>query len=191
MRDARKLKHPYKGCTSTGPYYHKGSDRMFLLIKNEDGRKVFTQYSRYLLEVFLGRYLTEDETVDHVDGNRLDDSVDNLRVLLRKDNVKEYRRSSFSKKAQIIKGTCPVCLQEFNRKRNLSPVTRGYSFSTCSRRCRGVASSKIRRLDSQGRREYLNYLGSFLSTIEVVSNTNTQPLERKRITPDFLLYSES
>ena len=179
------------GCTSTGPYYHNGSDRMYLLIKHGDGRKLYTQYSRYLLEVSLGRRLIEDETVDHINGNRLDDSVANLRVLLRKDNVKRYRESAFSIKAQIVKGTCPVCLQEFHRKRNLSPVSRGYSFSTCSRRCRGVASSKIRRLDSKSRQDYLNYLGSFLCTIVVDDSVPPAlPVERKRITPDFLLYSE-
>lgn len=50
-----------------------------------------TSYARYLMAVKLGRYLTKDEQVDHIDNDKTNDNIDNLQVLSRQDNILKYQ----------------------------------------------------------------------------------------------------
>ena len=64
---------------------------------NNEGRNVVSfkrkgkwsmrQVAAFRIEAKLGRKLINTETVDHIDGNKLNDDVDNLQVLSRRDNI--------------------------------------------------------------------------------------------------------
>lgn len=82
-----KLQKLYPGIRKVpNPYIVNG--RIIIQINYDDGRpRKCTAYARVLLEVKLGRILIGDETCDHIDGNSLNDSLDNLQMLSLKDNV--------------------------------------------------------------------------------------------------------
>jgi hypothetical protein len=57
------------------------TSRVFYIIR---GHKIAR--SRFLMERHLGRKLNSDEVVHHLNGNGLDDRIENLRVMSRKDH---------------------------------------------------------------------------------------------------------
>lgn len=97
-----------------------------------DGKKKMERmlYSRYLMSVKLGRRLLPSETVDHIDDDKANDSIDNLQILSLGENQKKY----FAKvKRERVHGTdsmyrsggcrCEDCtaahkaaVKEFNRQ---------------------------------------------------------------------------
>src|SRR5690606_36242053 len=70
-----------------GPYTRKDSRR--ILVFTGPGGRTTRQLAKVILEIKLGRRLINDETVDHIDGNVLNDSSDNLQVLSLADNIKK------------------------------------------------------------------------------------------------------
>jgi hypothetical protein len=71
-------------------------------VNNKNDRSS-TQYARYLLGVSLGRFLTEEETVDHIDNNKTNDSLDNLQILSKAENIIK------AGKQPDVELICPVC----------------------------------------------------------------------------------
>lgn len=71
------------------------------LIKNRENRKMIClcngdkrttiAYARYLMAVKLGRMLTADEQVDHIDNDKTNDAIENLQILAPAANRKKYR----------------------------------------------------------------------------------------------------
>lgn len=55
------------------------------------GRKIDTH--RYIMEQLLGRSLASDEIVHHKDGNKLNNSLDNLEVMSRSEHTKLHMAS--------------------------------------------------------------------------------------------------
>lgn len=79
----------------------KYSKRIFCELHFVDGTKKHTQVARVLLESKLGRMLTKIETVDHIDGDSLNNSMDNLQMLSRSDNAKKGPSENNKKTANI------------------------------------------------------------------------------------------
>ncbi len=89
-----------------GPYISTSSGyaRRFVIRIYDDGTRKSTSYARHLMEEHLGRELTPEETVDHIDGDRLNDALENLQVMSLADNI---RKSSPG--VEMIEFECPVC----------------------------------------------------------------------------------
>lgn len=66
--------------------------KMVCLYKNDTTRKTIS-YARYLMSVKLGRELTDEETVDHIDNDKTNDSLDNLQILTYKENIAKYQET--------------------------------------------------------------------------------------------------
>ena len=66
--------------------------RVFCELHFSDETKKHTQVARVLLESSLGRVLDRKETVDHIDGDTLNNSLDNLQMLSLSDNAKKGPR---------------------------------------------------------------------------------------------------
>lgn len=124
-----------------GPYKN-GEGRLVIWLKFDDGTKRGISYPKYLMELHLNRYLLDNETVDHIDGNFLNNNISNLQVLDRKEHCKlDVIRNknievncTYCNKLFIIEGSK---LHTRNRKdKNNS----GYF---CSRSCSGKYGSEI------------------------------------------------
>lgn len=77
------------------------------------------------MEQHLKRYLTADETVDHIDGDFTNNELSNLRVV----NREEHCRSHISKR-EVITKICVICNNPFE--------TNNVNRTTCgSKSCRG------------------------------------------------------
>jgi len=133
----------YENCRIYGPYL-QSDGRYFIQIIFPDGRRKSTAYARYLVEIDQNRYLEGSETVHHIDRNKTNDVLDNLKII---DRIKHVILDHKRIKDQIF--ICQVCKKHFiltgsqigklinNRKRKNNLLKRG---PFCSRKCRGYAS---------------------------------------------------
>lgn len=55
-------------------------------------RKHKIQVHRKVMEDYLGRKLTKDEIVHHKNGNKLDNRIENLEILSRKEHINLHRK---------------------------------------------------------------------------------------------------
>ena len=109
-------------------------------------------YPKYLMECHLGRYLTDDETVDHIDQNPQNNDISNLRVISRKKHC-----SNDAKRCVPVVLTCALCGKQFEHKGSLNYRNRSKKkckgFYFCSRHCAGVWNKQIqtgiRKIETQ------------------------------------------
>lgn len=131
---ANMAEHPFSKYRLYVVLHKKERRRMACLVVPGGKERTTISYARYLMAVSLGRMLTSDETVDHVNGDALDDRVENLQILSLTDNVrKSARRKTY------IEFLCPVCGSVFSRELRQLHGTKADS-PCCSRRCGGVKS---------------------------------------------------
>ena len=72
--------------TVFGPYLRKDNRKHVLLYGNKIRKTI--SYPKALVEVHLNTRLREDDTVDHKDRNKQNDSIENLVVRRRKEHCK-------------------------------------------------------------------------------------------------------
>lgn len=132
----------YKDCKFYGPYNNSGDGRLRCVIVFPNGKKKTVSYPKYLMEVHLGRYLEIDETIDHIDGNFLNNDISNLRVIDRKQHAIE---DVVRNKDMTVK--CTYCGQEFTIKgsklHERNRKDRHQSGYFCSKQCSGKYGQKI------------------------------------------------
>lgn len=114
-----------------GPYLRKDG-RLHVVLYGNGVRRTIS-YPKFLMEKHLGRELEPNETVDHIDNDPLNNSLDNLRILSREDNARRGVAEG-----EVIIVVCAVCGKEFARKRyiELKRVNQGQNGPFCSDRCR-------------------------------------------------------
>ncbi len=79
----------YQNFKVYGPYKSKKDNRLrVVLVDNITKNKQTISYPKYLIEIELNRYLAENETVHHKDGNPLNNDLSNLIVLDRNEHIK-------------------------------------------------------------------------------------------------------
>ena len=125
------------------------------LYNTETKARHTVSYARYLMATSLNRFLTDDEEVDHIDNDKTNDSIDNLQLLSRTENIKKQKRLIGLKKVLY---ECPVCNEHFSVRKGLSHlVNKRKKSMTCSRSCGG----KISHMDIENRilfiKEYLEH----------------------------------
>lgn len=126
----------YENCKFYGPYLSKKDKRLRCVLVFPNGKKRTVSYPKYLMEVHLDRYLEENETVDHIDGNPLNNEIGNLQILTR--GLHAFLDARRNKDIVV---TCKYCGKKFiikgflihNRNRTDRPNT-GYF---CSKSCSG------------------------------------------------------
>lgn len=128
--------NPYADYKVYGPYIHAGQGRYYVYLVNPKHR-TSTSYARYLMSIHLGRLLTREEEVDHIDNNKQNDSIDNLQIV-----TKQYNRAK-NRKPTLVKLVCPNCLIEFIRPRNQTHLVKGGKIPTC---CSRSCSSKYQHV---------------------------------------------
>jgi hypothetical protein len=125
-----------------GPYSRKDGRKHVILI-DSSGKRRTVSYPRYLMEQKLGRQLTDDETVDHKDGDFTNDSPDNLRIKSRVDNAKLG-----AKRLRIQTFKCPTCGKDVIKSGKqlrwvIQRARKGKAGPFCNRRCAGRYGSDV------------------------------------------------
>jgi hypothetical protein len=121
-----------------GPYLRKDGRKHVILIQGKTRRTV--SYPRFLVEEFLGRVLSPEETVDHIDRDFTNNDLDNLRVVPRSKHISEDVL-----RAKVITKPCVRCSKsvetnagKINRARKL-----GKAHPFCSKSCSGVYGTNV------------------------------------------------
>lgn len=124
-------------------YKNQGFDMVYVGI-NKDPRRAATlrnystkesktmSYAKYLYTSFYKCEICKGDEVDHINGDKLDDRIENLQVI-----SGYYNRVKDHKHREMVELTCPICGSKFlYSKRNLST----HPNPCCSRKCGGIKS---------------------------------------------------
>jgi len=125
-----KIQYPFINYKAAYLVINKEPRRNVILVK-EDNTKTTMSYARYLMSIHLGRFLTKEEHVDHIDNNKMNDCIENYQILSQLEN---NRKSSKGRK--YIKMRCPNCGKIFDIRYNQSHIQKKGKFSSCSRTCK-------------------------------------------------------
>jgi hypothetical protein len=126
-----------------GPYLNKKDNRLRVVLAHKETKhKITVSYPKYLMEQHLNRYLTTDETIDHIDGNPLNNNINNLQVIDRKlHNYNDAIRN------QDVIVNCAYCGKEFtiegskiSQRNRKDRYQSGYF---CSKICSGKYGKEI------------------------------------------------
>lgn len=88
-------------------------------------------YSRYLMSIKLGRYLTSDEEVDHIDTNCANDDIDNLQLLSVDEHLDKTKKENTTGRT-MIDIVCPYCKKEFVREKRQVKTKLSFCSKSCS-----------------------------------------------------------
>ncbi len=117
-----------------GPYTRKDG-RMHMVVVKDDKTKTTISYPKYIMQKILGRELTADETVDHIDDNPFNNDPSNFQILSRHNNTLKS-----TKWAQYLKLTCKYCGKQFERRKVIhlrNMAVRKVDGPFCSKQCVG------------------------------------------------------
>lgn len=126
----------YENCKIYGAYERKDG-RKHICVIWPDGKRSTVSYPKYLMEKHLNRYLTKDETVDHIDRDFTNNNIDNLQILDRLEHIKID-----AKRVKEQEFVCRNCGKVFVRKPTPSLNKRNTGYF-CSKRCVGLYGKKI------------------------------------------------
>lgn len=132
----------YEGCKLYGPYSNSKDGRLRCMLVFPDNTRKTISYPKYIMEVYLGRYLETDETIDHIDGDFLNNQISNLRVISRVNHAIEDAKRNYDEEV-----TCTYCGKKFTVKgsklHNRNRRDRHQSGYFCSKRCSGKYGAEI------------------------------------------------
>lgn len=127
-------------------YKNKGFDVVYVAV-NKEPRRVATlrnnttrkmtsmSYAKYLYTSYHKVDIDKSCQVDHINGDKMDDRIENLQVI-----SELYNRRKDHRRKEMVIMKCPVCGVEFLfPKGNLSTKR----FPCCSRKCGGIKSHWI------------------------------------------------
>ena len=130
------LEYPYTEKYTSGYLVSSQGRNTIVLYDSITKTRSSTAYARYLMSINIGRILTSDEEVDHINNIKNDDRIENLQILSHKDNnIKRVVETTIGKK--YAKLLCPICSIEFIKAYN--QISHKETV-TCSRSCGGKIS---------------------------------------------------
>ena len=108
-----------------------------LILISNIKKRTTVSYARYLMSIHLGRFLTKEEHVDHIDENRSNDSIDNLQILSKQENKLKSEKYLAELKPKYIELNCSHCGNSFKYfSRNYRFYTKqGRTNFNCSKTC--------------------------------------------------------
>ena len=144
------LEYPFTELYNAG-YTHVGNEgRKLITLKKFNGELVGTSYARYLMAVKLGRFLTDQEEVDHIDNNKTNDDPNNLQILTPEQNREKQRLHYINSVQQKFDLACPYCGKDFTLTERdmggrITQIQKNNSIGLiyCSTNCAGIFNSLI------------------------------------------------
>lgn len=106
--------------------------RRVCTLRKSNGEMTSMAYAKYLYTSYYRCDVPKGNHVDHINGDKMDDRIENLQVISRYYNIVKDKR-----RAENVLLICPVCGKEFifpkgNLKTHPNPC--------CSRKCGGIKS---------------------------------------------------
>mgnify|MGYP000004505542 FL=1 len=134
------LEYPYNNDWKNGYLVVNGENRKTLILYNK-GKRSSTSYARYIVATSIGRYLLDTEHVDHIDNDKTNDNLENLRIVSGSEN---NQKEANKRGRLLVEIKCPICSKLFTRRRgNTHLVNSRKSFLTfCSVECSNIFKSK-------------------------------------------------
>lgn len=125
-----------------GPYTRKDGRKQISFKYKESLKWKTMSYPKFLMEQYLGKSLSENETIDHIDRNFSNNEISNLRIIDRKKHTQE---DVIRVKPDFV--LCIWCKASFLPTRNqwANRKNRKSSGPFCSRKCSGTYGSAIRQ----------------------------------------------
>ncbi len=106
--------------------------RRIALLRKPNREMTSMSYAKYLYTSHYKCDVAEGDQVDHINGDKMDDRIENLQVISGKYNAVKDKKHK-----EMVELICPVCKERFLfPKRNLST----HPNPCCSRRCGGKKS---------------------------------------------------
>lgn len=106
--------------------------RRVCTLRKANGTTTSMSYAKYLYTSYYNCEVNNDDHIDHINGNKMDDRMENLQII-----SGTYNRQKDHKHKEMIMLICSVCGKEFLfEKRNLST----HPNPCCSRKCGGIKS---------------------------------------------------
>ena len=144
------LEYPFTELYKAG-YTHVSSEgRRYITLRKFNGGIDGTSYARYLMSVKLGRFLTNQEEVDHIDENRTNDDINNLQILTPEQNREKQRLHYINNVQQKFDLECPNCGKSFTLTERemggrITQIQKNNSIGLiyCSTNCAGIFNSLI------------------------------------------------
>ena len=124
-------------------YRRKGFDTLYVninkeprrvaILRNSSTKETMTMsYAKYLYTSKYQCDIPKEDHVDHINGNKMDDRIENLQVI-----SGYFNRIKDHKHREMVELECPVCHSKFLfPKSNLST----HPNPCCSRKCGGIKS---------------------------------------------------
>jgi hypothetical protein len=139
----KKLKTPLpypEGTYHYSPSLSKSEGRLVVSIILPDGKRTTCSNSRFIMQCHLGKFLSKNEEVDHINGDRLDDRLDNLQVISSSENKEKWALSNGGRKMVLLK--CPVCDTIFIREHSKTHLAKKGKATFCSKKCLTISVTK-------------------------------------------------
>jgi hypothetical protein len=123
-----------------GPYM-RPDGRQIVIVIRDDGSRITKSYPKFIMEEHMGRELDPNtETVDHLDFNKHNNDITNLRIVPR-----DVHSADDTRRVKLIKLKCSLCKKEFERSPRIirDKSKKGVGGQFCSRKCAGIYSRKL------------------------------------------------
>ena len=115
--------------------------RRVATLRKSNGEMTSMSYAKYLYTSYYKIDLDDTLQVDHINGDKMDDRIENLQTISRLYNIQKDH-----KRREMVVCICPVCQKEFLfPKRNIST----HPNPCCSRKCGGIKSHWKNKINNQ------------------------------------------
>jgi len=107
------LEKPFSLLYNKGYIFIRPDNRKYIQLYNSNTNNKMLSYARYLMGVKLGYEVPSEFEVDHIDNNPFNDSIENLQLLSKVENIKKYRQHFRDTKQEYKYLICNNCQKEF------------------------------------------------------------------------------